>query len=77
MGAQRWICFFKYVTPVYKLKAIFLHWFVVRKSLSQVLEVRFHLPETCISKTCVKQGNSGIQKLGLRYGFDSPTMQYL
>ena len=53
-GAQRWICSFKYVTPVYKLKDFFVHWFVLGKNLSHFLEIHFHLPKTCISKTCVK-----------------------
>ena len=65
------------MTLVYKLKEVFVHWFVVSKNVSQFFEINFHLPETCISKTCVKQGNSEIQKLGLGDGFDSPNIQYL
>ena len=76
-GAQRWIWSFKYVTPVYKPKEVFVYWFVVSRILSRFLEIRFHIPKICISKTCVKQGNFEIRKLGLKDGFDSPNMKYL
>jgi hypothetical protein len=61
-------------TVVYKMKEVSVYWFVVRKNLSQFFEIRFHFPGICISKTCVKQGNSEIRKLGLRDEFDSPNI---
>jgi hypothetical protein len=61
-------------TVVYKMEEAFVYWFVVRKNLSQLFDIRFHFPGICISKTCVKQGNSEIRKLGLRDGFDSPNI---
>ena len=73
-GAQRWIRFSKYVTLVCKLKEVIVYCFVVRKNLSHLFKIHFNFPEIFISKTCVKQGNSEIQKLGLRYGFDSPNL---
>ena len=76
-GAQRWIRFSKYVTPVYKMKEVILYCFVVRNNLSQFLEIHFQFLDICISKTYVKQGNSEIQKLGLRDGFDCPNMWHL
>ena len=76
-GAQIWIWSFKYVTPVYKPKEVFVYWFVLRKTFSQVFEIHFHFPNICISKTCVKQGNSEIRKLGIRGGFDSTNMKHL
>jgi hypothetical protein len=67
-----------YISPikivVYKLEEYFVYWFVLRKNLSHFFDIRFHLPGICISKTCVKQGNSEIRKLGLRDGFDSPNI---
>ena len=54
-GAQRWIWSFKYVTPVYKPKEVFVYWSVVRKKFSQFLGIRFNFPGIWISKTCVKQ----------------------
>ena len=51
--------------------------FCWRKKISWFFENRFHFPEICISKTCVKQGNLEIRKLGLRDGFDSLNLQYL
>ena len=57
-------------TVVYKLKEDFVYWFVVRKNLSKFFEIHFHFPRFCISKTCVKQGNYEIQKLGLRDEFN-------
>ena len=73
-GAQRWICFSKYVIPVYKHKYFIVYWFIVRKHLSPFFVIHFPFLEICISKTCVKQGNFEIQKLGLRDGFGSPNM---
>ena len=75
--AHRWILFSQYVTPVGKLREVIVLWFVVIENLSQVFEIHFHLPDICISKTCVKQENYEIQKLGLKYGFDSPNMWHL
>ena len=75
--AQRWIWFSKYVTPMYKPKDFFVDWFFLRKNLSPFFGIHFHLLEIYISKTCVKQGNSEIQKLELRDGFYSPNMQHL
>ena len=54
----------------WKTERNFVDWFVMSKNLSQFFEIRFHLPDICISKTCVKQGNSEIRKLGLEDGFD-------
>jgi hypothetical protein len=59
---------------VYKMEEYFLYWFVVRKNLSQFFDICFHLSRISISKTCVKQGNSDIRKLGLRDEFDSPNL---
>jgi hypothetical protein len=55
-------------------KRLFVDWFVVRKKLSHLFEIHFQLPGICISKTCVKQGNSEIRKLGLRDEFESPNL---
>ena len=49
--------------------------FLSAKPLS-FFENHFHFLDIYISKTCVKQGNSEIQKLGLRDGFYSSYMQY-
>jgi hypothetical protein len=73
-AAQRFTHISLTKTAVYKLEEAFVDWFVVRKNLSQFFEIRFHLPGICISKTCVKQGNSEIRKLGLRDEFDSPNI---
>jgi hypothetical protein len=58
----------------YKLEEAFVYWFVLRKNLSQFFEIHFHFPGIGFSKTCVKQGNSEIRKLGLRDEFDSPNI---
>ena len=76
-GAQRWIWFSKYVKLVYKLKEVVVYWFFLAKTSLSFFLIRFHFPDICVSKTCVKQGNSEIQKLGLRDGFDSPNMKHL
>jgi hypothetical protein len=56
------------------MEEAFVYWFVLRKNLSQLFEIHFQLPGICISKTCVKQGNSEIRKLGLRDEFESPNI---
>jgi hypothetical protein len=58
----------------YKMEEAFVDWFVLRKNLSQFFEIRFHFPRIYFSKTCVKQGNSEIRKLGLKDEFDSPNI---
>ena len=60
-----------------KLREFFVYWFVKRKTLSHFFDICFHFPNIYISKTCVKQGNYEIRKLGLRDGFDSPNMWHL
>ena len=60
-----------------KMREVFVYRFVMRKNLSHLFDIHFHFPDSCISKTCVKQGNSEIRKLGLRDGFYSPNMKYL
>jgi hypothetical protein len=72
--AQRLTYISQIKIDVYKLEEAFVYWFVLRKNLSQFFEIHFHFPEICISKTCVKQGNSEIRKLGLRDEFDSPNI---
>jgi hypothetical protein len=57
-----------------KLREIFVYRLFLRKNLSQLFEIRFYLLVIFISKTCVKQVNSKIQKLGLRDEFDYPNI---
>ena len=45
---QRWICFSKLVTLVYKPKEVIVDWFVLRKHLSPFFEIRFNFPDICI-----------------------------
>jgi hypothetical protein len=61
-------------TVVYKMEEAIVYWFVVRKIVCRFFDIRFHFPGICISKTCFKQGNSEIRKLGLRDEFDSPNI---
>ena len=59
------------------MREVFVYWLVMRQKRSLFFDIHFPFPDISISKTCVKQGNSEIRKLGLRDGLDSPNMQHL
>jgi hypothetical protein len=59
------------------MRTIFVYNLIIKKNLSQFLEIDLQLAVIRVAKTCLKQEIMKTEKIGLKDSFESPNPQHL